>query len=161
MVERPSSLVDAFLDAGANMVTVHQEAGADVPLALRRIRDRGRAAGLAVRLETPIEAIGPHLNEVDLVVLMGTALGVKGADLAPEAEGRIASLRLLLSQHGRHEQVKIEADGGLRRHTVPQLRAVGAQLISPGSLVFGSHDLRETFGWLRSLPSKLEGYGTP
>jgi ribulose-phosphate 3-epimerase len=152
MVERPSALVDAFVDAGADILTVHHEVGADATAAVERIRLRARAPGVALRLDSEVEEAGPYLDDVELVLLLGTAVGVKGAEPAPEAEGRVARLDRLLRERGVRERVKIEADGGLRRHTVPGLRAAGADLISPGSLIFGSGDWEEVFGWARGLP---------
>jgi ribulose-phosphate 3-epimerase len=151
MVEHPLTLIDDFIQAGADMVTVDYANGAAVPEAIRRIHSQERAASVAVGLDVELEAVRPYLDQVDLVLMMGTPLGVKGVDLAPSACDRIQAMRGILRDLGR-EQVKVGADGGLRRHTVPALRAAGADLITPGSLIFGSPSLDEVFDWLWSLP---------
>lgn len=156
MVEQPSNLIDDFVDAGVDIFTVHCEVGPDISELLQHIRARGRAPGLAIRLDTPIDEAVPYLHLVDLVLLLGTELGVKGVDLDPTALSRIKILRGFLREHGLSDQVKIEADGGLRRHTVPDLRAAGADIISPGSLVFGPRDLDSVFSWLHALPTPGE-----
>jgi ribulose-phosphate 3-epimerase len=102
-------------------------------------------------LDVPPDAVQPYLDAVDLVLMMGTPLGIKGVDLHPSAPERITAVRRLIHDAGRDGHVRIEADGGLRRHTVPALRAAGVDLISPGSLVFGAPDLDEVFDWLWSL----------
>lgn len=152
MVDDPLPLIDLFADAGADLITVHMGNGERVGPALRRVRERGLSAGLALALEEPPESVEPYLDELELLLLMGTALGVKGQELSPSACGRIRSVRQLLSARDGGSRVRIGADGGIRAHTVPQLRSAGADLIVPGSLVFGSDDVGATFSWLRSLP---------
>jgi len=149
MAEHPRTLAEEFLDAGADLLTVHvengeREAGAAMELALRR----GCGAGVAVRLETPVRAVLPYLDSIEVVILLGTEMGVKGCDLAPTAADRLREARGLLRERATH-RVRLVADGAIRRHTVPQLRAAGADAIVPGSLVFQSADLEATFGWLR------------
>jgi len=150
MAERPSELAAEFLDAGADVLTVHvengeREAGAAIEQALRL----GRGAGVTLRLETPLRAMLPYLDSVELVILLGTEVGVKGCDLAPTAYDRLREARALLREHAKHK-VRLVADGAIRTHTVPQLRSAGADAIVPGSLVFQSQDLQATFGWLRT-----------
>jgi ribulose-phosphate 3-epimerase len=150
MAERPSELAAEFLDAGADVLTVHvengeREAGAAIEQALRL----GRGAGVTLRLETPLRAMLPYLDSVELVILLGTEVGVKGCDLAPTAYDRLREARALLREHPKHK-VRLVADGAIRTHTVPQLRAAGADAIVPGSLVFQSQDLQATFGWLQT-----------
>ncbi|GAC1522196.1 MAG: ribulose-phosphate 3-epimerase [Chloroflexota bacterium] len=155
MVERPLDLLDAVLEAGADMVTVDYKNGDAVPEVIRRVRHHERAVGLAVGLDVEPEAVRPYLDRVELVLMMGTPLGIKGVDLAPSACHRIEVMRRLLREAGQHERVKIGADGGLRRQTVPALRAAGADLVAPGSLIFGAPDLDEVFSWLWSLPEPV------
>jgi ribulose-phosphate 3-epimerase len=152
MVAEPEALVAPFVEAGADVISVHLETGAAAEAALQAIRRAGRRAGLAVGLDTAPEAVAPWLDRIDLVLLMGTPLGVKGQDLAPEACGRIARVRHLVRAAGRVGRVRLFADGGIRRHTVPALRAAGADGIVPGSLVFGSPDPAAIVAWLRGLP---------
>lgn len=150
MAEHPSALAGEFLDAGADLLTVHvengeREAGAAIEQALRR----GRGAGVTLQLETPVRAAAPYLDSVEVIILLGTQMGVKGCDLAPTACGRLREARSLLrSRPGR--RVRLVADGGIREHTVAKLHAAGADAVVPGSLVFQSADLASRFGWLRS-----------
>jgi ribulose-phosphate 3-epimerase len=155
MVAHPSRLVDDFAAAGADIITVHFE-NDERDTALARIRARGITAGLAVQLETPIDAIIELVHEVDLVVLLGTKLGVKGLGMDNTACPRIARLCALLRRQGCSSRPPIQADGGIREYTVSQLRAAGADIITPGSLVFKSADLLETTRWLHSLPLPAE-----
>ena len=150
MAEQPARLIDDFVTAGADILTVHLELGPPVADCLRQIRDAGCRAGLAVGLATPIEAVRHYVAGVDVIVVMGTDLGIKGADLSPDVAPRLRALRALLRAAGA-DDVKVFADGGIRRHTVAALRTAGADGIVPGSLVFGSEDLAQTVAWLHSL----------
>ena len=155
MVDAPSKIVDLFLSAGADLITVHCETGdARIREAIARIRASGGAAGLALRLETPIACVEPYLEFLSAIVLLGTEPGVKGLDLAPGACGRIRELTALLVRHSLRARVLVIADGGIRRNTAPQLREAGAEAIVPGSLVLQSGNLAETFGWIHSLGVK-------
>jgi len=150
MVERPTALVAEFAASGADAITIHAEAGrSEVDAAIRGIRSAGRSAGLALRLDTPVAAAKPYFDRVDSLLLLGTALGVKGQGLAPEACARMQSAAAMLGQERR--RVRLIADGGIRAHTVPLLRRAGADVVVPGSLAFQSQNLEETFRWLRAL----------
>jgi ribulose-phosphate 3-epimerase len=151
MTTNPADLIDDFADAGADIITIHYE-NADRDDVLAQIRAKGISTGLAIQLETPIESAVEYFNQVDAFVLMGTRLGIKGVGLDDEACPRIAKLRSLLKREGLPGKIKIQGDGGIRDHTVPQLRLAGADIITPGSLAFKSPDLLETTLWLRSLP---------
>lgn len=150
MVERPTSLIGEFVASGADVITVHAEVGdAEAGLAIEMIRRAGRSAGLAMRPDTHVATSEPYRDSIDSLLLLGTAPGVKGQDLAPEACDRMASAASLLGKHRSH--IRLIADGGIRSHTVPLLRRAGADAIVPGSLVFQSQDLEKTFSWLHAL----------
>lgn len=150
MSDRPAALIAEFAAAGANAITVHVELGErETTEAIEAIRRSGCSPGLALRLETPVSAARPHLDRIDSLLLLGTEMGVKGRDLAPQACSRFTDAASLLGH--RRADVRLIADGGIRRETVPLLRRAGADVIVPGSLVFQSQDLVERFDWLHSL----------
>ncbi len=151
MTQNPLSLIDDFADAGADIITVHGENGTRVPAALDRIARRGLAAGLCLGLDVPIETLAPSLSFINVIVIMGTPMGVKGKDLSPLAAPRVRAVRALVQKHGAEGSVRVESDGGIRATTVPDLRAAGAQLVVMGSLAFKSKDIAETMRWARSL----------
>lgn len=146
------SQIDQFIEAGADLITIWYENGDTVPAALDKIQAANVSAGMSIGLEIPPEAVIPYLDRIDLVTLMGTRVGVKGQDLSDQAYERMRSMRQLIEQHGYLEKIRLAADGGNRAHTVPLLRAAGADTVVMGSLAFGSDDLKQTFDWLWSLP---------
>jgi ribulose-phosphate 3-epimerase len=155
MVDEPSNVVERFVSAGADLITVHCEVGEpEVRNAVSQIHALGCAAGVAVRLETPIAAVEPYLDALSAVVLLGTDPGVKGKELAQNACMRIRELGALLELHALRSEMLIIADGGIRTHSVPGLREAGADVIVPGSLVFQAEDLAGTFAWIHSVGAR-------
>ncbi len=148
---------EAASEAGADIITVHVEDKATAVASLDIIRKAGKRGGLAIRLDTPLEELIPYFDEIELVLMMGTQLGVKGQGLAYNACDRIRAMRRMIREHGYAGRIAIFADGGIRLNTVPDLRAAGADGIVPGSLVFGSEDIAETIAWLHGLPQPEEG----
>lgn len=140
-----------FAEAGADLITVHPENGAVVDDALSLIGECGCAAGIVLRLETPVAALAPLLDRVAFVTLLGTAIGVKGQGLSEQACPRLTQAAAMLRDAGRDGAVRLAADGGIRETTVPRLRAAGAQTVVLGSLAFGAPDLAARIAWLHAL----------
>jgi ribulose-phosphate 3-epimerase len=151
MVERPLHHIPRFVEAGADIITVHLENGPEVRDCLLRIGQENCAAGLAIQLETDLQTATPFLDLVELVLLMGTPLGIKGQSASPEAYSRLRAMKRTLNTSGLAERVKVAADGGIRKEAVPRFREAGADIVVPGSLVFKSDDIAATFRWLRSI----------
>ena len=145
------SQIDQFTEAGANLITIWFEHGEIVPAALDHIISKNVMAGMSIGLDTPPESLIPYFDRLGLVTMMGTKVGVKGQDLAKEACSRMRAMRNLVNDHGYSSKIKIAADGGNRSHTVPALRAAGADTVVMGSLAYESANLKETFDWLWSL----------
>lgn len=146
MAERARPLVEDFARAGADLLSVHAEAD-DIDEALHTIRALGGAAGLALRLDTPVDTVEAYLDDIDFVVLVGTQLGTKGTAMHPAAPDRVRHLRALAARTGRNE-LPVIADGGIRKNTVPALAAAGVDAVVAGSLLLGSDDLAATTAWL-------------
>jgi ribulose-phosphate 3-epimerase len=151
MTNNPLAHIAHFVSAGADLISVHAENGPIVPAALETIRNAGIAAGLVLGLDVQPEAIAPYLELIDLGLIMGTPMGVKGVKPSKYVYDRVKRMKSLISQEGLDAQVKVFADGGIREHTAPKLRSAGADGIVAGSLVFKSANLSETFNWLHGL----------
>jgi len=149
IVSHPEQWIGPFADAGADTIVFYPDAAEDPAALVRQIKDRGLGAGLSLALADPVGLAVPVLGELDLVVVLGTDAGVKGAPAPdPETYVKIGQLAELRSERGL--QFAIEADGGIRRETVPRLRQAGADVVVPGSLMFRG-DPKEVSRWLRSL----------
>lgn len=149
MATRPMDLIDAFLDAGVDCVTIPVETGKRVWQVVDHIRSKGRSAGISLELDSPVDLAKPFRGRVDRFVLMGTAMGIKGCGLDERACDRMSALRSLIESGPAPAQ--LVADGGIREETVPLLRAAGADAIVPGSLICKAQDLAATAAWLKGL----------
>ncbi len=159
MTTHPLNHVADFLSAGATLITVHAENGPLAPAALEAAKRGGAAAGIALGLDVLPETIEPYLELVDLVLMMGTPMGVKGVKPSSSVYRRIQRMKTVVCGAGMGDRVKVFADGGIREHTVPGLRRAGADGVVAGSLAFKSANLEETFAWLHGLPMEGEQAG--
>jgi ribulose-phosphate 3-epimerase len=138
MVTDADAWIEPFAVAGADMLTVHPQSCPDVGATLRSIEERNVQPAVALTLDMAVETVVPLLECVDRVLLMGTAIGIKGVELSDEAVPRIRRLVKLCDASDRRPE--IYADGAIRAHTVPELARAGADGVVPGSLVFGQAD---------------------
>ena len=141
--------IDQFADAGADIISIHAE-NVDVGTSLDRIAARGIAAGLVLQLHTAVPSIQPHLDRLAMLTLLGTKMGIKGVGLDPQAEDRLGEARRMIDETG--VGTLLAADGGIREHTVPGLRAAGADTIVMGSLAFGADNLADRMAWVHAHP---------
>lgn len=140
--------IGQFADAGADLISIHLENTA-IEAGLAHIERRGLLSGLVAQLQTPVAAFAPHLDRISFLTLLGTRIGIKGQGLDPSACGRLRDARALIAHRGGTRRIVLAADGGIREHTVPDLRAAGAETIVMGSLAFGADDLAARMAWVR------------
>ena len=138
-----------FAEAGADLISLHVENAAVAAGALDLIGGLGLKAGMVLRMETPVASVLPWLGRLDMLTLLGTAIGVKGQGLDPSATARLTEAAGLIKAAGR--RIVLAADGGIRDTTVPLLRAAGAETVVLGSLAFGAADLAARMRWLHGL----------
>lgn len=143
------SQIDQFAEAGADLISLHVENAAVADAGLDRVAAQGIKAGMVLRVETPVAQVVPWLNRLDMLTLLGTAIGVKGQGLAPTATARLVEAGTLIAASGR--RIVLAADGGIRDTTVPLLRGAGAETVVMGSLAFAAPDLAERMRWLHGL----------
>jgi ribulose-phosphate 3-epimerase len=148
MVTDPLGWIDPFVEAGADIILFCFDAAKEPGEILRTIRGRGKKAGVSLLITEPLEVLGPYWNELDVLCVVGTAMGIKGAGMDASVPGKIRQAREEIRRRGL--AVEIEADGGIRRETVPLLKAAGADYIVPGSLMF-KEDPPAMRQWLSAL----------
>lgn len=148
MVTDPLAWLEPFAEAGADSLIVQYDAVKDVAEAVRAISALGKRAGVALRIEEPVEVLAPYWEMLDTVVVIGTALGIKGASMDAGVPDKIKAAKTLSQTRGLSAEV--EADGGIRRNTVPLMARAGVDLIVPGSLMFGE-DPKAMREWLAGL----------
>jgi ribulose-phosphate 3-epimerase len=142
--------IEQFANAGADLISIHAE-NANAAEGLAAIRKRGLRAGIVLQLHTPVAAATPYLTKIDMLTLLGTRIGVKGQGLADEATSRLGEARKLVAGEAGRCRIIVAADGGIREHTVPQLRKAGAETVVMGSLAFGAADFPARIAWAHGL----------
>lgn len=136
MVERPDERLDEFLDAGADVITVHAEAATHLHRTLTAIRDAGAQAGVALNPHTSLLAVEHVLDELDLLLVMTVNPGFSGQDFIEAMVPKIADAREMLDRAG--SDAELEVDGGVGPQTAPRIRKAGASVLVAGSAVFGA-----------------------
>lgn len=140
MIEEPERYIDDFVDAGADLITVHAEACRHLDSTIQKIKDRGIIAGVALNPATPLQAIEYVLEKVDMVLIMTVNPGFGGQKLIPYTIEKIKDLKALIDKRGL--KTDIEADGGVTLENVGKVMDAGANIIVAGSAVF-SGDVEE------------------
>lgn len=135
MIEEPGKFADAFLREGADTLIVHHEAMPDPRPLLAHIHGLGKKVGLAVKPETPVEALEPYLADIDLALCMTVQPGFGGQAFLPESPERIRQLRQMIEKH--NPRCELEVDGGIEMHTAPTAIHAGANVLVVGTGVFG------------------------
>jgi len=134
MIEGPERYLERFAEAGANILTVQQEACVHLHRVVQAIREHGVRPGVAINPATSLSTIEEILEYVDLVLVMTVNPGFGGQEFIPGTLSKIARLRRTL--HERHLSVEIEVDGGINPETAPQVVRAGANVLVAGTSVF-------------------------
>ncbi|MEO1252578.1 MAG: ribulose-phosphate 3-epimerase [Pseudomonadota bacterium] len=134
MIAPVDPFIDAFADAGASILTVHPEAGPHLHRTLQRIASAGMRAGVALNPGTPVSAVEPVIDDVDLILVMSVNPGFGGQKFITSQLRKIEQVRALIDRSGR--DVMLEVDGGVDPDTAPKVIAAGATVLVAGSAVF-------------------------
>jgi ribulose-phosphate 3-epimerase len=134
MIAPVDPLVPAFAEAGADIITVHPEAGPHLHRTIQLIKSLGKKAGVSLNPATPVETVDPVLEELDLVLVMSVNPGFGGQAFIPGALGKIAALRQRIDALGR--LLDLEVDGGINFETAPRAVAAGADVLVAGTATF-------------------------
>src|SRR5437867_9821699 len=151
MIEEPQRYIDSFLDAGANMISVHQEAELHLERALQMIRDGGAKAGIAIHPATPAESLSTAIEFCDFVLVMTVNPGFGGQKFIEPVVPKIRQISRVIQERGL--SVEIEVDGGIDAKTAPAVVDAGARILVAGSAVFGQRDRTAAMEALRSAVS--------
>ena len=148
MTTEPLDWIEPFVEAGADGFIFCFDAARDPAKVLRVIKSQGKKTGISLLLTEPLELLEPYWADLDVLTIVGTAMGIKGASMDASVPAKIRRAREIIQKRGL--KTEIEADGGIRRETVPLIHAAGADFIVPGSLMF-REDPPAMRQWLASL----------
>jgi ribulose-phosphate 3-epimerase len=140
MIENPDQFVPEFAEAGADWISVHQEACIHLDRTLHLIASHGCKPGVVLNPATPVEALTEVLDLVHHVLIMSVNPGFGGQKFIPNSLNKIAALARMRSE--RNLEYRIEVDGGVDLETVSDIVKAGAELLVAGNAVFGRGDIR-------------------
>ena len=138
MITDPIRYVNAFADAGADLITFHYESCEDPAAVIRAIRDRGLKAAIALKPATPAEEIFPLLGELDMVLVMTVEPGFGGQKMIPETVDKVRAIRTYANERGM--ELDIQVDGGINADNLKLVTSAGANVIVAGSAIFRAED---------------------
>ncbi|MDD4169080.1 MAG: ribulose-phosphate 3-epimerase [Desulfotomaculaceae bacterium] len=139
MIENPELYIKQFINAGADLVTVHVEATPHLHRVLSMIKEKGALAGVALNPATPPGAVDYVLPLVDLVLLMTVNPGFGGQSFIPEVLPKISTIKNMLREKGLNAEIQV--DGGVNRDTAAAVAQAGATVLVAGSAIFGREDI--------------------
>ena len=134
MIENPEKYVDDFADHGADMVNFHLEAASDVKSLIKQIKRLDKKVGITIKPATPVSAVEPYLELIDMVLVMTVEPGFGGQKLLPHCLDKVRELRRIVNE--RNLNLDIEVDGGVKPDNIKTVLEAGANIIVAGSAVF-------------------------
>ena len=151
MIDRPLRYVEEFCDAGADIVTIHAEADTveNNQEALRRIRAKGKKTGVSIKPGTPITALDPYMDMMDLILVMTVEPGFGGQKFMADMMPKVRALRKIIDV--RTPGVELEVDGGVNTDTAKTCVEAGANVLVAGSTLFKAPDVTAFIAALHAL----------
>lgn len=157
MVEPVDDMINAFLHAGADIITFHPEASKHIDRSLQLIKNAGKQAGLVLNPATPVHILEHVLDKLDMVLLMSVNPGFGGQAFIPHTLDKLRQTRQLLdayqAQTGR--RIALEVDGGIKTDNIAQAAQAGADTFVAGSAIFGAADYAQVIQQMRDELSKI------
>jgi ribulose-phosphate 3-epimerase len=164
MIEEPDRYIEAFIEAGAGLISVHVEVLPHLHRTLGLIKSLGAQAGVVLNPSTPVGCLEEVAADVDFVLVMTVNPGFGGQAFIPRSASKVRAMRALLDEAG--NPAPIEVDGGIDQDNIAQIVEAGADWIVAGSSVFGSDDAEAATRRLKALAveaaqARLAGYRGP
>lgn len=154
MIENPDSFIDAFADAGSDIITVHAETGYHLHRTVDLIKSRGKKAGIALNPATPLAAVEEMVGEIDLLLIMSVNPGFGGQGYISSVTQKIERARRLIDQSAK--PVELEVDGGVKAENAAVVARAGATIIVMGTEIFHSDNYEKKIGDVRKRLSGPE-----
>ena len=147
MIENPDNYIKDFVDAGCDIIVVHQEACKHLHRTIQNIKSYGIKAGVSLNPATPIESIKHILEDIDMVLIMTVNPGFGGQSFIEGMIPKIEELKALIDNRGLN--IDIQVDGGIKPNNVEKVVKAGANVIVAGSAIFNSDDIQSTVNLFR------------
>ena len=138
MIVDPQRYIDDFVNAGADLITIHYESCDDPAAVLKYIKSKGLRAAVSIKPNTDVSVVYPLLDLVDMVLIMTVEPGFGGQKLIPHTVEKVRTLRAYLNENG--YTTDIQVDGGITPENLPEVIGAGANVIVAGSAIFRAED---------------------
>ena len=138
MISPVHKYIDAYADAGADIITIHPEATDDLSASIKKIKDLGKKVGVSLNPETKVSIIKDHLEQIDLVLIMSVNPGFGGQKFMPEVLNKVRQLKEIKSK--KNMNFDIEIDGGINFDNCQSAIEAGANILVSGTTVFKSNN---------------------
>ena len=150
MISDPMKYIEMFANAGADLITIHLEAGSQKPEEIiKKIKSYGKKAGISIKPGTSVESVMPYIHLLDLVLVMSVEPGFGGQKYIPGSENKIEILNKYIKS--KNLNCIIEVDGGIDESNIPLVVSSGAQLLVCGNSVFGAKTPKQTYQKLQKV----------
>jgi ribulose-phosphate 3-epimerase len=151
MIENPERYIEAFAQAGSDWLTLHAEVCPHLKRVIKKIRQLNVRPGIVLKPATPLKALYPVLDEIDLVLIMSVNPGFGGQSFIPSALKKIERLRRMIDQN--QYPLEIEVDGGIKVENIREVSRAGGDIFVVGTGIFKTKDYQET---IRKLRQEIE-----
>lgn len=149
MISEPHRYIGDFADAGADIISFHTECDSDIDETLRLIEERGIKPALAIKPNTPAEAVSPYLERLYMVLVMTVEPGFGGQSFMANMMPKVEFLREEIAKRGL--DTLIEVDGGIAKNTIATAAKAGVDICVAGTAVFGAPDAQQAISELKAL----------
>jgi len=149
MIQEPIRYIREFVDAGADMISVHVEACKDVTATLNEIKKYGIKCAITINPQTPVDAVIPYLPQVDMVLVMSVEPGFGGQKFIEGSLDKVREIKRLLTEAGLHADIEI--DGGINKDNIKDVVRAGANVIVAGSTIFSGNAAENTRMFLKLM----------
>lgn len=147
MIAPVDPYIEAFAEAGADIITVHPESGPHLHRTVQKIKSLGKKAGVSLNPATPIEVLDYILPDIDLVLVMSVNPGFGGQAFIPSALEKLRKIRERIDRSGR--DIHLQVDGGVKVDNIGEIAIAGADTFVAGSAIFGADDYPATIAAMR------------
>jgi ribulose-phosphate 3-epimerase len=148
MILNPEKYIDDFLQAGSDIITVHQEAVKDAGFIIDTVKSRGKKVGFSIKPGTPAEVLYKYIDRIDLILVMSVEPGFGGQKFMEPVLNKVREYRDIVDKN--KYDCLIEIDGGINKETAPLACAAGADILVSGSAIFGSKNPFKSIKELRN-----------
>jgi ribulose-phosphate 3-epimerase len=149
MIENPGNYLDDFIKAGADYLTIHQEASTHLHRDIQVIKNAGIKAGVSLNPATPLHTLDDIMEDIDLILIMSVNPGFGGQKFIPNTLKKLRDLSRILKARGL-EHIEVEVDGGVKEDNIASIAQAGADILVAGSAIYGAKDPKAVIATMKS-----------